>query len=53
MRLSESFFLSKVTSPNFHPTHESTKVTSDAMKIKVNTVVMQYGVYIDFLCIRR
>ena len=28
------------------------KVTSDAMKIKVSTVVIQYCVYFDFHCIR-
>ena len=31
----------------------SDDVTSDAMKIKVNTVVIQNCVYFDFHCIRR
>ena len=28
-------------------------ITSDALKIKVNTIVMHYSVYFDFQCIRR
>ena len=28
-------------------------LTSDALKIKVNTIVMHYSVYFDFQCIRR
>ena len=52
--IEKTFFFLQWTQnlPTLRTVH-SEVLTSDAMKIKVNTVVIQYCVYFDFQCIRR